>query len=76
MYKKLAAYARDQRARPELNPILNRALLDVVRHEAELAPTGDPAERYTSEYQSAHGQDVHLTRALAVIGDFSSSEPE
>jgi hypothetical protein len=61
---------------PELKPILNRALLDVVRHEAELTPKGDPAERYTSEFQSAQGQDDHLTRTLAVLGDFSSAEPE
>ena len=59
---------------PELKPILNRALLDVVRHEAELTRTGDRAERYTSEFQSAQGPDDHLTRTLFSCDQSGSSD--
>ena len=51
----------------ELKPILNRALIDVLRQEAEATPTGNPAEKASTAFIVAHNLEDEITRALAVL---------
>jgi hypothetical protein len=53
----------------ELTPILNQALLDVLKQEAEATPTGNPAEKASSAYIVAHNLEDEITRALATLSN-------
>ena len=54
---------------PQLKPILNHALVDVLRREAEVTPTGNPADKSTTDFILAHNLEDEVTKALAVLSD-------
>ena len=54
---------------PQLKPILNHALVDVLRQEAEATPTGNPAEKSTTAFILAHNLEDEITKALAILSD-------